>query len=108
MFNKRHAILALCIMLATMGISSAWQGAWTSGTGQPAKITGDGQNILVAANGTVKEINPSGSQLWSLNTNVNNNGEAMKAGKYIFAGEGNSVKALNKNDGPTKWTSASP
>lgn len=108
MLNKRHAILALCVIVATMGVTAAWQQAWTSNTGQPSYMTGDGQNIIVTTASSVKEINPNGNQLWSAGTTVNNGGKALKAGQYIFVGEGNNAKALNKTDGTTKWTATDP
>jgi Uri superfamily endonuclease len=79
-----------------------------SPTGQPSIITGDGQNILLTTNGTVKEIDPTGAAIWNQSINVSNGGKAIKAGKYVYLGTGNDAKALNKNDGSTKWTSLSP
>lgn len=108
MLSKRHAILILCILIATMGTGTAFQAAWQAPTGQPNMITGDGQNILVATPTAVKEVGPSGTEIWSQDIAVSGNGSAIKAGKYIFVGTGNDVKALNKNDGSTKWTSITP
>jgi hypothetical protein len=76
--------------------------------GQPYIITGDGQNILVTTNGTVKEIDPTGAPIWNQSIDVSNDGKAIKAGKYVYLGTGNDAKALNKADGSTKWTSLSP
>jgi len=91
-----------------MGVTAAWQQAWTSDTGQPSYMTGDGQNIIVTTTSSVKEINPNGNQIWSADATVNNAGKALKAGKYIFVGDGNNAKALNKTDGTTKWTVSDP
>ena len=108
LFQKRHMLVALCILVASMGPAAAWQQAWMSPTGQPSIITGDGQNILLTTNGTVKEIDPTGAAIWNQSINVSNGGKAIKAGKYVYLGTGNDAKALNKNDGSTKWTSLSP
>lgn len=103
MISKRHGILFLCVLIATMSTGFAFQQAWTSDTGQPTKITGDGQNILVATASSVKEIDPTGAAVWSQDI-VLSNATAIKAGKYVFLGTGNDAKALNKADGTTKWT----
>ena len=78
--------------------------SWTSDTGQPQKITGDGQNILVTTSSAIKEIDPTGAQVWSQDIAVSGNGSAVKAGKYVFVGTANDARALNKADGSTKWT----
>ncbi|WP_321421718.1 PQQ-binding-like beta-propeller repeat protein [uncultured Methanobacterium sp.] len=108
MLNKRHAILALCIVIATMGVTAAWEQSWTSNTGQPSYMVGDGQNIIVTTASSVKEINPSGNQIWSADVTVNNGGKALKSGKYLFTGEGNNAKALNKTDGTIQWAVNDP
>ena len=91
LFQKRHMLVALCILIASVGPAAAWQQAWVSPTGQPYIITGDGQNILVTTNGTVKEIDPSGAPVWNQSINVSNDGKAIKAGKYVYLGNGNYV-----------------
>ena len=104
MIKKRHGIMFLCVLIATMSCGFAFQQAWTSDTGQPQKITGDGQNILVTTSSAIKEIDPTGAQVWSQDIAVSGNGSAVKAGKYVFIGTANDARALNKADGSTKWT----
>ena len=94
----------LCVLIATMSCRFAFQQAWTSNTGQPQKITGDGQNILVKTSSAIKEIDPTCAQVWSQDIAVSGNGSAVKAGKYVFIITANDAKALNKADGSAKWT----
>lgn len=95
-------------LIASMGVASAWQAAWNSGTGQPRSITSDGVNMYSANADSLKCISPTGSPLWSVPDVVSSNGSALKVGKYVFEGVGENVKALNKADGSTKWTATSP
>lgn len=97
-------ILFVCALIASMGGAFAFQQAWTSNTGQPQKMTGDGQNILVTTASSIKEIDPTGASVWSQDIAVANNGSAVKAGKYVFIGTANNAEALNKADGSVKWT----
>lgn len=101
-------IAFVCLLIASMGVASAWTQAWNSGTGQPAALTSDGVNIYSADAAELDCISPAGSELWSVSHVVANDGKAMKVGKYAFIGEGDNVVALNKADGSVKWTATNP
>jgi hypothetical protein len=104
---KRQGLLIAFVicLIASMSAASAWTQTWNSGTGQPRGITSDGVNIYSANADGLKCVSPTGNQIWASSDVVSNNGSALKVGKYVFEGVGNDVKALNKADGSTKWTS---
>ena len=104
MLDRKYVLFLICVVVASTGFSCAFQQSWTSNTGQPQKMVGDGQNILVTTASAVKEIDPTGAQVWSQNLAVSNGGKAIKPGKYVFIGTGNDAKALSKTDGSVKWT----
>lgn len=91
-----------------MGVATAWSSAWNAPVGQPKSITSDGINMFSASASGLASIDPNGTTLWKTSNVVVSNGSAMKAGKYLFIGEGNDIKALNKTTGAVKWTSTAP
>lgn len=91
-----------------MGAASAWTQAWNSGTGEPNALTSDGVNIFSANDDKIVSVDPNGNTVFNVNNVVANSGSAMKAGKYLFIGEGNDVKALYKSNGAVKWTAVTP
>ena len=107
--KRQGLLIALVIcLIASMSSAAAFSQAWNSGTGQPRAVTSDGVDLFSANGAAVVCVSPTGSQLWSVPHTVTNNGNCMKAGKYVFLGEDNNVVALNKTTGATKWTATSP
>nr|WP_275542134.1 CARDB domain-containing protein [Methanobacterium bryantii] len=95
-------------LVASLGAASAWTQAWNAPVGQPNSITSDGVDIFSASASGLASVGPNGTTLWKTSNIVSSNGSAMKAGKYLFIGEGNDVKALNKTTGAVKWISTAP
>jgi len=103
-FKRQGLLIALVIcLIASMGSAAAFTQAWNSGTGQPKAVTSDGVNMYAAEGSNIDCISPTGASLWTSAHTVANNGTCMKVGKYVFAGEGNNIVALNKTDGNLKW-----
>jgi hypothetical protein len=108
-FKRQYLLIAfIACLVASLGAASAWTQAWNAPTGQPNSITSDGVDIFSASASGLASVDPNGTTLWKTSNIVSSNGSAMKAGKYLFIGEGNDVKALNKTTGAVKWTSPAP
>jgi len=107
--KRQGMLIALVIcLIASMGSAAAFTQAWNSGTGQPKYVTSDGVNMYASEGSNIDCVSPTGSSLWTTPEAVANNGSCMKVGKYVFAGVGENVVALNKTNGAVKWTATSP
>jgi len=108
-FKRQYLLIAfIACLVASLGAASAWTQGWNAPTGQPNSITSDGVDIFSASTSGLASVDPNGTTLWKTSNIVSSNGSAMKAGKYLFIGEGSDVKALNKTTGAVKWTSTAP
>ena len=101
-------IAFITCLVATLGAASAWTQAWNAPVGQPNTITSDGVDIFSASSAGLASVDPNGTTLWKTANIVSLNGSAMKTGKYLFIGEGNDIKPLNKTTGAIKWISNAP
>lgn len=105
--SRKCLILMLCVIIASMSCSFAFQQAWQSKTGQPSRISGDGYNIYLSTSDKFVQLSPSGTMSFMQQYSINNNGRAFKIDKSIFLAASNDVIALNK-DGSVKWISQHP
>ena len=104
--KRQYLLIAfIAYLVASLGAASAWIQAWNAPVGQPNTITSDGVDIFSASSTGLASVDPNGTTLWKAPNIVSSNGSAIKAGKYLFIGEGNDIKALNKTTGAVKWTS---
>jgi len=96
--------LILCLIAISITGVVAIQEAWNSGAGETQSITSDGINIFAATTGSLKCLNPDGTQKWSKSYTINDNGKAIKIDKYALIGTDDDLRALNVNDGSQTWT----
>ena len=100
---KIKLTLILCIVVLSITGITAIQEAWNSGNGEIKSVSSDGINIFAATSNNLKCLNPDGSQKWSKGYTINENGEAIRAGKYVYIGTDDDLRTLNTNDGSQRW-----
>ena len=101
---KIKLTLILCLIVLSITGAVAIQEAWNSGSGETQSLTSDGINIFAATTGSLKCLNPDGTQKWSKSYTINDGGKTIKVDKYALIGTDDDLRALNTSDGSQKWT----
>ncbi|MGB9979674.1 DUF2341 domain-containing protein [Methanobacterium sp.] len=102
--------LTLILFLIVLSITTvaAIQEVWHSGNSETKSLSSEGINIYAATSDNLKCLNPDGSQKWSKNYTINDNGQAIKISKYALIGTDDDLRALNLNNGSQRWINYEP